>query len=477
VLPRIGMMAHRLRRGALGGIALTLATVTAATEPPERGAESPVAAAPVPVLLQLSLTVDGKPRDALAAVKLYAAPLDSQDAPRLLSPTIVAALGSDAAVWVRLAFEPGSHFVLVLPPGLDQNPPAIAYHVPTARFGRLVRHGPESQRGATWREPLHMVVYPGAAPDSFEPLEGFLLRVPPDAGPVYGGTLSIACTGGGGESHDLIRVCSDISVSDRRAELPGVAPGEAAPQFSPVTPYDMPLAALDLRGEGLITEHVHKAAAVTAANRAPAPAPMPPYVAAPGAAAAVFNLLMLGGKLGADAANSRAAAAQAEAWRPCLAELATEPAAGEFDAAMREGAGRALQAAGEADRSRGPIPTQAGALDFNLAVEFAPQQLQVVACRDAEHFCLEMAMRVAVNDLAGKRPMFDAVFLYGNALPADDPALVTRRLLQLRTDERPVAKTQDAWCGKDGQQQFRTEIGRASEAIVRSALQRMQGPW
>jgi hypothetical protein len=47
----------------------------------------------------------------------------------------------------------------------------------------------------------------------------------------------------------------------------------------------------------------------------------------------------------------------------------------------------------------------------------------------------------------------------------------------LRTRERPVAKTQDAWCGTDRLQQFRTEIGRASEAIVRSALRHMQGPW
>ncbi|MBK6862412.1 MAG: hypothetical protein IPG91_02025 [Ideonella sp.] len=462
-----------------------LATAAGAAEPSEHEVESSVAAAPVPVpvpvsvpvLLQLSLTVDGKPRDALAALKLYSARLDSTDPPVLLSPTVVGAAGGEAAVWVRLALEPGSHFLLVLPPGLDQNPPAVAYHAPSARFGRLVRHGPESLRGATRAAPQSFFVYAAAAPHSFEPLEGFLLRVPPDAASVYGGTLSIACTGGADESHDLIRVCSDISVSDRRTELPSVAPGEAAQQFSPVTPYDMPLVALDLRGEGLITGVVPKAFAVTAANRQPAPAPMPPYVAAPGPAAAVFNLLMLGGKLGADAANSRAAAAQAEAWRPCLAELATEPAAEEFGNAVREGAGRACRRPGEADRGRGPVPTQADQIDFNIAVEFAPQQLQVVACRDAEHFCLEMAMRVAVIDLAGKRQMFDAVILYVNDLTADDPGLVSRRLLQLRADERPVAKTQDAWCGKDRLQQFGTEIGRASEAIVRSALRHMQGPW
>lgn len=462
--------------GAICAAVLAMNTVAAAADAPPSVVENPSAPAKVPVLLQLLLTVDGRPRDPVNSLKLYSARLDSPDPPRLLSPTIVAGARGDGAVWVRLAFEPGSHFLLVLPPGLSQNPPAVAYHAPSARYGRLVRYGTESLRGAIWQASIGGFVYTGSAPDHFRPLEGFLLQVPRAAGAVYGGTLTILCTDGAGLLRDLIRVCSDISVSDRHAEAPAVA-GDTEAVSNPVTPYGMPLAVLDLRGEGLIIEGVHKASAVTAADRGAMPLAVPPRVMAPGPAANLFNLLMLGGKLSADAANSRFAGAQAEAWRPCLHELANESAAEGFEALILEGAGRARQAAWEADRDRGSVPTRPGMIDFNLAIELTPQQLQMASCRDAEHFCLEMAMRVTVRDLAAGRPIFDAVTVYADDLNADDPLRAARRQLQLRTEERPAAKTRHAWCGKDRLEQFRTEIGKASEAIVRNALRRMQGPW
>lgn len=431
---------------------------------------------PVRVLLQLSLTVDGKLRDGAASLMLYTARLDAPELPRPLRPQALPG-PAGAAGWVRIEMAPGAHFLLVLPPGMDQNPPAVAYHAPSARYGRLLRYGADSLRGASWQPETGGFVYAGAAPDHFRALEGFLLRVPGDAASVYAGSVAVTCSNGAGLFGTLIRACSEVSVADHRGEIPALALDTPMPA-SLITPYGMPLEAVDLRGDGVIAGVVHPAAAVTATSRGAMPGRAPPLAIGPGPAVGVFNLLMLAGKLAADAAGSRDAAARAQAWQPCLEDLAAESAPAADENAIVDAVERARQSAWTSDRDRGPLPAAApGETGFHLGIELTPQRLEMVPCRDADHACLEMAMRVSVVDLIRQRLLFDAVLVRGDSVAGANPRLAARRLLELPADQRPAAKSMAQWCGADRVAQFRAEIGQASEAIVRSALRRMQGPW
>jgi len=94
----------------------------------------------------------------------------------------------------------------------------------------------------------------GAAPADFVPIGGFLLHVPEGRQIVYAGTLRISCTSRG-LLGDLIRECSDTSVSDEtaaaRSVLGALRAKDADVHASLLSRYGYPTAPLDVGGIGL----------------------------------------------------------------------------------------------------------------------------------------------------------------------------------------------------------------------------------
>ena len=95
------------------------------------------------VMLRLEASVDGKarnPLDPLSGFKLLLAPLDGVDTPprvqKLLSPT----RQSRNEGWIHFTLPPGDYFLLAVPPGRDQNPPAVVYHLDSALLRNCDEH-------------------------------------------------------------------------------------------------------------------------------------------------------------------------------------------------------------------------------------------------------------------------------------------------------------------------------------------------
>jgi len=113
---------------------------------------------------------------------------------------------------------PGTYYLLVLPPGMEQNPPAVTFHVPSARFGRLAQYKFEPGRGGFWSPDIMGYIFAGTPPQDFHEIPGFWFQVPEGKPVVYIGSLSTACAGGRGLVGSLIDSCSDYDLTlDQKA--------------------------------------------------------------------------------------------------------------------------------------------------------------------------------------------------------------------------------------------------------------------
>lgn len=453
-----------------------------AKPPPKAGPEK------VSVLYRVDLRIDGKQvspwarRQAIPFrnnVRIYVANFDRHEPVRLIShpEPISGALGEGG--WATLALEPGSYFFLVLPPGTSQARPAVAFHAATARFGRLLNTA-EPGHGGVWDATAQIHVLRGAAPSDFEPIAGFLLRVPEKRRLVYAGTLRITCREERRHFDYLIGVCSDIGVSDETAAAQAAAGaldvGAANLQVSLLSRYGSPTAPLDVTGTVLEIVAVPPLKDESRIDFTP-PAEGPPFVVGGSSPALnVLNLLSVLGHSSAVAASQMEAQAQAEKWRPCAERLARETRSIDFMALVSRASASALAPLRARTSSGTAVPRASASgeprVDYILSITASPRQLRLRQCVSRTTFCLELAMRIEITDMALRREIFDAELVYTNAWPPSNMQETSYRLYQIPAGAPSECRTLESWCGGAGAEMLRQEVATAIRAIVRTAVQR-----
>jgi hypothetical protein len=473
------------RRRAVAGVAIAIGVVCLSTgaeaiqeqavaEPHQRSA----ATIPATVLLRIDLQVADKhvPPSQFSdnGPRLYLANIDRRQEPQRIRPLEQLPGTAGSAGWIRMALEPGTYFLLVVPPGMEQNPPATAYHAPSARFGRITGPG---RPGGAWDSNLGGYVFGAAAPTGFLPLSGFLLRVPDRASALYVGTFRVICTSGRGLFGNLIDVCSDISVSNEEQEavlaarMLQVAPESV--QVSLVSRYGSAMAPLDIRGPGLELVAVGLLAEPATMELAKQPDGPAPFVIGSDPAIAVFNLLVLAAREAGHASARLEAQQRAEKWRPCIDRITG--AARELDVmTMVQAAStvalaplRAL-APGAEKESAGQEPAQSG-MNYVLMIAVSPRYVSLRECPGEGEFCLELAMRVLLRDGAAGRDVFDGVLAYS---AARWPASTREGWYLLPAQTRGRCRPIEAWCGEGGAELLRTDAAAAVGAIVDDAVHR-----
>jgi len=415
-------------------------------------------------------------------VRLYLANLDKQEPVRRVSNLgqLPGATGEDG--WASMMLEPGTYFFLVVPPGAEQNPPAVAFHTVTARFGRLRTYKLEPARGGVADPGSATIAFHGAVPNDFEPIAGFLLQVPEGWPLVYAGTLRIRCTTGRGVFGDLIGECSDTGVSDETTAAQSVAgtlgAGESELRASLLSRYGRAMAPLDVRGTGLEAVAVPPPKDTTGIDFSPHAVGPPLIVMGSHPAIGIFNLLSLAGQQAGIAASQSEAQAQAEKWRPCMERLAAEVHSLNLIALVTSANASALAPLRSAapGQPRPSDPSGAGAprYDYVLGVAAQPHQLRLRECVKRSTFCLELAMRVQLSDLVAKRKIFDAELVYSNAWPPSDFQRTSYRLYQIPTRARSECRVLETWCSDGSVELLRKEAAAGVDAIMRTVVERAE---
>jgi hypothetical protein len=409
--------------------------------------------------------------------QVYLANIDRRQEPQRIRRLEQLPGAAGSAGWIQMALEPGTYFLLVVPPGMEQNPPATAYHAPSARFGRMTGPTTGSRLGGRWDGNLGGYVFSAAAPSAFLPLSGFLLRVPARASAVYVGTLRVICTSGRGLFGNLIDVCSDISVSNEEQEAALAARTlQAAPerlQVSLVSRYGSPMAPLDLRGSGLELVAVGFLAEPATMELAKRPDGPVLFVVGSDPAIAAFNVLMFVAREAGRASARMEAQQREEKWRPCIDRIGG--AARELDVMKMVEAARTVAfaplrapapGADEESASREPAQSQ---LNYALMIAVSPRYITLRECASEGEFCLELAMRVLLRDSAAERDVFDGVLAYS---AARWPVSTREAWYLLPAQTRGRCRPIEAWCGEGGAELLRTEAAAAVGAIVDDAVRR-----
>jgi hypothetical protein len=423
------------------------------------------------VLFQVRTAIDGKILSPLGAAdanrhsRIYLASLGELNAPAQIAST---SPSESAAVdgWRYLLLPPGTYYLLILPPGVEQNPPAVAFHAPSARFGRLTQYQFESGRGGFWSPELTAFVFSGAPPQDFRDLPGFWFEVPKDKPVVYPGTLSAACSSGRGLLGDLIDSCSDYAVTiDSRAAqrvatiaLPGLGPVDT----QPLAVYGKARGGTPVRG--LINVAMQSSATLDVVYSG---ARMGPWNVIPGAPP-VYNLLVVAEEAASRGNARQAAEKHAAAARPCMTKLAGAlpgiDYASLFSAALVEAVG---------SRGAGPIP---GSEREFIAVEQGrrtPQQLtfsipvlQLRESSQAQDLALELGVHLRLEDNATRTVLYNSLLSYSRGFPVENPLAQRSRLYERLVPQQAQTHPLSDWCGTDGPDLLRGAIETGLQAIA-----------
>jgi hypothetical protein len=475
-------------KGLRHAVALLIGALLFAAHAADSNAVAPMAASPskptvnaASVLLRIDLQVGEKhvpPRSFWSnSLRLYLADIDQQEAVHRVRPLEPLPGAAGTQGWISLALAPGTYFLLIVPPGMEQGPPAAAYHLAGARFGRLRTSESRPSPGAVWDFALEGFVYRGAAPPDFEPIEGFLLRVPAEQAIVYAGSLRVACTSGGGLFGNRINECSDTSVADETPAAQSAAKalhgGQGSMHVSLVSRYGHPMAPLDIRGSGLEVIAVAPLPDGGGVDFALGTGQTTPLLIGPHPGVVVFNLLSLVGREAASAAARSEAQRQMKAWGPCIDGLAQGVRSLDLMALVSSAKSTAL-APLRSSAPGPPMPSDAGMVaaprfDYGLGLNATPHYLRLRECSPRGAFCLELAMRIHLRDIAAQRDIFDAVVVYSAVWP---PADAQQAPYLIAAVARAECKTLETWCGPDGLELLRRDAAAGVDAIVSTAVER-----
>ena len=423
------------------------------------------------MFFQIKPSIDGKAVSLPeAGMRAYLAKLSEHTAPTpapMTSP-------SEAAMrdgWYQLFLAPGTYYLLVLPPGIAQNPPATAFHAPIAKFGRLTQYKFEPGRGGSWSPNLQAFTFPGAAPPDFREVPGFWFEVPKEKSVVYLGTLSISCVAGRGLLGDLIGSCSDyeITANSQGAQRLATAefPGLDAVDVEALALYGKTRDGKALRERGSINVVVPTSTKLGVAYTG---AQLGPWGVVHGASqtVGVFNLLAILGEvthraIAEEDADQRAAAAQ-----PCIQQLAkTVPGinyAGQFTSAFSQAARargsaleisnkRELATSGQSDRAR-----------YQLVI--AAPLLQLRESATPKYLSLELGLHVRLENSETKSVAYESLLVYGEAFPNQFPFAQGSRLYERLLPERSQPRPTSEWCGPSGAALLQKEIQTGLEQIA-----------
>ncbi len=427
------------------------------------------------VVLQIRSRTDGKLDRAKRSAQLpvYLARIDSQQSPAVLGPHTGCA-ASAAEGWLCLKLTPGTYYLLALPPGLDQNPPAVVFHAPSARYGRLIRYRLQPGRGGSWSAGAGLFVLAGARPDDFRELSGFWFVVPPRTPLVWLGSIEVSCTTGKGLFGNLIDSCSDFSVSSADDEAARVA-AAADPAGGPVrpsrlVPNGMPAPEASARLRGPLALTVAAPGALGPAAFGGAAPSVVPLIHGATAEIGLFNLLALAtGELSRSAARADAKRG-AQQLQPCVDALSTQlqvvDTAALFSAAIAAG----LRAGGlqvEQTHSDRPVVEAAPALTLTATT----QRIALRQCGGPDSFCLELETRLRLLASASGEVLYDSTLLYSGDLPPVEPSQAGARLYQRLLEKRSVAAQRSDWCGDAGmglvQERIRDGAGEMAAQLLR----------
>ncbi len=428
------------------------------------------------VLLRVAETIDGKRvatargGDANRLPRYFLASLDALDAPRkvrLRAPT----RGAADDGWQHLVLSPGTYFLLVLPPGVEQNPPAVVYSTGSGRYGRLTDYAFKHGRGGFWSGDVGAFVFTGETPADFQPLPGFWFEVPRDREVVYAGSLSISCRAGRGLFGSLIDSCGDFEVTDESEAASALATNA----FAGLS-FDTRLLATygSLRPAGTVHD----------ARSLPVDAPSAPDVGAaytgarlapsatlPGVRPAVnlYNLLVAGGELLQLSSDRQRARERSVALQPCLERLSRAVAGFDVGGAFRS----ALDAAWGAQSNALAVNPPAGALERRRWSIGLPL-LRLREVGQPEQLALELALAVGLQNLATNRLDAYALVAFGPQASAQHPHTPGSPLYMRFVPERATPRPLDAWCGPDGEALLSAEIVTALQNVSAALAQDLQ---
>lgn len=427
------------------------------------------------VLFQIGTTIDRKavdqanPGDPNNALRIYLAKLDELQAPKRVHPASPSAEAGTQG-WRYLKLAPGVYYLLVLPPGFEQNPPAIMYHARMGRFGRLTQYKLEPGRGGFWSPDLMGFVLAGMPPPDFEQIPGFWFEVPANREVVYLGSLSVACRGGRGLFGSLIDSCGDFEfTADARPakHLAESALSGLAVDALPLVSYGRPRDGMRLAELGAADVAADAPSTMTAAFTGAELAPWA-TIGGAGQAVAIYNLLTVGVELAARAGSESQARARAAEAKPCIDRLSKEAIAADYSSLF----GAAVT---EAARSVGTV------IDLNAqhrkkeadggtsARHRITTSLPVLRLRESgqpQHLALEVGLTVRVESLDSGRVGYHSTLLYAPELSLQTPftalSPLYMRLVSGRAKERPISE----WCGQEGPALIKRELSVALQAIA-----------
>lgn len=427
------------------------------------------------VLFQVMASIDGKPVSPLGPgdsnnpVRIYLASLEEHEAPKRMS---LSAPSEKAAAegWQYLVLPPGVYYLLVLPPGVEQNPPAVAYAARYGRFGRLTEYAFVPGRGGFWAPELMAYVLADAPPADFRALHGFWFEVPQNRQIVYLGSLSVQCTGGRGLLGSLIDTCEDFAFrSDVQAAESVAAASFAglAVESLPLVPYGEPRAGTRLRALGgidvLADAPMQMAAAFTGAE-------LGPWGVIPGSgrAVAVYNLLQIGLESAERIMAEKRAQEHLAAAQPCIDRLARAAEAFDYASVFAPALGDAARSLGVAlelhDRSHAAASGQDARTPYRLTTA-----LPMLSLREAEapqQLALELALEVRLEAAQSGGVRYYSMLRYAPALPIQSPLTPRSPLYAQFVPQRARSHPESEWCGVDGPAMLAQEISVALKRIA-----------
>jgi hypothetical protein len=442
-------------------------------------------AAAATVLMQIRTTIDGKDvsggraSDSNKTVRIYLARIGESKAPeRIVATAPTRAAANDG--WRQMQLLPGSYYLLVLPPGMEQNPPAVVLHLPSARFGRLTQYKFIPGRGGFWASELGGFALAGEAPAEFRALTGLWFDVPEGRPNIYVGTLSAACTGGRGLFGSLIDSCSDyeISVNPKAQELASNMLALAEPvAIATLAPYGNPLDGVALRDRGPMTLAMSSASPLVAAFHGALLAPWG-MLHGTDRDIGLFNLLAVAAAGAADAANRLKAEKLSAQMQPCLQQLsAVVPAVDyvtPFSAALSEAArARGIALTLNAAPVSAPAASgQAGMPGVRMTISVA--MLNLMESVAAGSLSLRLGLRVRLESPEGGHVLYDGLLLYAEGFPPQNPlgqgSRLYERLMPERAQPRPIAD----WCGDGGTALLQQEISIGLRQIANQVLRDLE---
>lgn len=408
------------------------------------------------VLFEVQLGIDGKPiapmgrGDANQRPRFFLANLDTLDAPRRIQPTPIASPLPGRA-WLGLELSPGSYFLQVLPPGVEQNPPAVAYSVVQGRYGRLLDYRFKPGRGGYFSQELGAFAFAGAVPADFQALAGFWLEVPRDDAVIHVGSLSMTCKGGRGLFGSLIDSCSDFLQVDDSPTAQQVA-AAVYPGRSFMTRLLMPYGSLRASAAASLTgdEPTSVPQASPRLGVAPAPLGLSGPSALHGVAPAInfYNLLVVGEQISRRAADQRRTRELERELQDCLAALSGDAARLDIGALFAS----ALAAQSDEGSRR-------------WSVSLPLLRLREVGAEGLLGLELGLSL-VAQGREAGFADGHLIVVSGPDVQPASAPHGPASPLYLLQVAERAPPRTRDEWCGEAGAATLDAEVAAAVRRIA-----------